>query len=298
MLRYANLIVCACLFYPGHAMAKLPDSIDCDACEEWNAKAAPFEVAERIYFVGTKGLSSLLIDTGSGLVIVDGGLPQTAQRIEDNVLKLGFKMSDVRYLLSSHEHFDHAGGLAKLQQRSGALVLASTIAAPYLRIGSLSDNDPQAGFGVSADYPAIANVQGYRDGQTLKLGTVQITAHHTPAHSPGSVSWQITQCMTPEACVTVLYADSLNPVSAPDFRFSDAKARVKAFRAALKKVHTLRCDVVISPHPDQSELWTRYKRSNAGRNLAAFRDQRGCAGPLADAAAKRLRARLIDERSK
>lgn len=297
-MKTAALIVALWLIATSLAQAVLPESIECDACEEWNTVAPAFEIAPRIYYVGTKGLSALLIDSGAGLIIIDGGLPQSATRIANSVQQLGYQLTDVRYLLSSHEHFDHAGGLAKLQQWTGAPALASIIAAPFLREGSVSPDDPQAGFGKEAHYPPIANVTAFRDGQKRRLGNVEMTAIHTPAHSPGSTSWQITRCADAKmksACVTVLYADSLSPVSAPDFRFSDAKARVKAFRAALKKVRQIRCDVVISPHPAQSDLWSRYERSIAGEGLNAFRDQRGCAGPMADAAAERLRLRLGDE---
>jgi metallo-beta-lactamase class B len=297
-MKTATLIIALWLNALSLAQAALPASIECDACDEWNAAAPTFKIAPSIYYVGTQGLSALLVDTGEGLVIIDGGLPQSADRIANSVQQLGFQMTNVRYLLSSHEHFDHAGGLAKLQQRTGAPVLASTIAAPFLRMGSVSPDDPQAGYGKEANYPPIAKVTGVRDGQKRRLGNVEMTAIHTPAHSPGSTSWQITRCEDAKmqtACVTVLYADSLNPVSAPDFRFSDAKARVKDFRAALKKVRQIRCDVVISPHPAQSDLWPRYERSISGEGLNAFRDERGCAGPLADAAAERLRLRLGDE---
>ena len=196
--------------------------------------------------------------------------------------------------LASHEHFDHAGGLAALQQATGAPLLASNIAAKYLRMGFVSDADPQRGFGDFQRYPAIANVQGYDDGQTLILGSVQITAHYTPAHSPGSTSWLIKHC-NGEICAATLYADSLNPVAAPDFRFTTAKRRVREFNEGLRKVRSNKCDVLISPHPDQSGLSQRYEQSVAGAGLAAFKTGKSGAASLADVAAARLKAALQAE---
>ena len=107
------------------AGAALPDSIECRQCADWNAEQAPFALTDKVFYVGTRGLSSLLIDTRAGLVLIDGGLPQTAARVEASVVKLGFKLRDVRYLLVSHEHFDRADGLAALQCKTGAPLYAS-----------------------------------------------------------------------------------------------------------------------------------------------------------------------------
>src|SRR5688572_25950274 len=104
-------------------------SIDCTQCEEWNKDQAPFRIFGNAYFVGTHGLSSVLITSPQGHVLIDGALPQSAPLIAAHVAKLGFKMTDVKLILNSHVHFDHAGGMAELQKLSGAKVIASDLAA-------------------------------------------------------------------------------------------------------------------------------------------------------------------------
>ena len=109
--------------------------IECTACAGWNEPQPPFRLHGDSWYVGTRGLSSVLIATPEGLVLIDGGLPQSAPLIAANIESLGFRMDQVRYLLNSHEHFDHAGGLAALQRLSGAPVLATADGARALRRG-------------------------------------------------------------------------------------------------------------------------------------------------------------------
>ncbi|HBD20852.1 MAG TPA: subclass B3 metallo-beta-lactamase, partial [Arenimonas sp.] len=90
--------------------------IECGACAEWNQPQAPFRLHGDSWYVGTKGLSAVLVATPKGLVLIDGALPQSAPLIAANVATLGFDIRDVRFLLNSHAHFDHAGGLAALQR--------------------------------------------------------------------------------------------------------------------------------------------------------------------------------------
>ena len=123
MTMYRALILGICLL-PSLAAA----SIDCESCEAWNADQAPFQIFGNTYYVGVRGLSSVLITSADGHILLDGALPQSAPLIAHHVEQLGFKMSDVKIILNSHVHYDHAGGIAKLQKLSGAKVIASDIA--------------------------------------------------------------------------------------------------------------------------------------------------------------------------
>jgi metallo-beta-lactamase class B len=109
--------------------------IDCRACPEWNLAREPFALHGRSWYVGTEGLSAVLIDTGDGLVLIDGALPQSAPLIAANIASLGFRLGDVKWILNSHPHFDHAGGIAALQRMSGAKVAttARSACAPAMR---------------------------------------------------------------------------------------------------------------------------------------------------------------------
>lgn len=93
--------------------------------ESWNKPIAPFQIFKNVYYVGTENLSSILIDTGKGLVLIDAGIDQSAEQIKDNIERLGFDIKNVKYLLNSHARLDQAGGFAKLKQWSGAQLVAS-----------------------------------------------------------------------------------------------------------------------------------------------------------------------------
>lgn len=85
-------------------------AIDCENCEAWNQEQAPFQIFGNTYFVGVRGLSAVLITSPGGHVLIDGALPQSAPRIAQHVQQLGFKIEDVKLILNSHVHYDHAGG--------------------------------------------------------------------------------------------------------------------------------------------------------------------------------------------
>ncbi|MCY1075699.1 subclass B3 metallo-beta-lactamase [Archangium lansingense] len=271
-----------------------PDTapVDCQDCAEWNRPQAPFRVYGNTYYVGVTGLSSVLIDSGEGLILVDGALPQSVERIAEGVRALGFDMRDVKWILNSHAHFDHAGGIAALRRMSGAKVAASPAGAKALRIGSTTPDDPQAGFGAAMRYPAVRDVVTVADGGTVALGKVVVTAHHTPGHTPGATTWTWRSCEG-ERCVNVVYAESLTAMSAPRFRYGADAARVQQFRGSIEKVRTLPCDVMIPTHPEAGRVFELRARSEReGRQ--AFIDPGACRA-YADRADRRLTARLEQE---
>ena len=264
----------------------------CDSCDAWNARREPFRVFGNTYYVGVEGLSSVLITSDQGHILVDGGLPQTAARIDENIRALGFKLQDVRLIVVSHEHYDHVGGVAALQRASGAPVAASAMAARALKAGAPAKEDPQFGFGSFMNFPAVANVREARDGETLRVNDLAITAHHTPSHTPGSTAWTWRSCEAAR-CLGVVYADSLNSVSSPEYKFSAHKNVVELFRQSIATVRGLPCDILLSVHPEFSNTFDKLKRRSEGA-ADAFVDKAGCRA-YADNAAKALERRLKTE---
>ena len=112
---------------------------------EWLAPVPPQKIFGNSYLVGFGGLSVALIDTGAGLILIDGALPQAAPAILNNVRKLGFRPRDIKYILSTEPHFDHAGGIAALARDTGATVVASPRGAEGLLAGRHAADDPQRG---------------------------------------------------------------------------------------------------------------------------------------------------------
>lgn len=222
---------------------------------EWLAPAEPEKIFGTSYLVGFGGMSVALIDTGAGLVLVDGALPQAAPAILANVRKLGFDPKDIKFILSTEPHFDHAGGLAALARDTGATVVASARGAEGLRSGKHADDDPQRAYGGS--WPAVTRLRVIGDGEVLKLGKTSIAAVATPGHTMGSMSWRWQACAGEggnESCKTIVFAASLNPVSAEGYRFTSKAGApfVKAFGESYRKMDAMACDVLISAHPDNA----------------------------------------------
>lgn len=264
--------------------------IECGNCARWNTPQQPFRLFGNSYYIGTRGLSAVLIDTGAGLIVLDGALPQSAPRIAENIRTLGFELEDVRWVLNSHAHFDHAGGIAALARLSGARVGASTRGAEALRLGTVTADDPQAGYGEGNAFPALEPVTVIVDGGTLTLGNTRIRAHYTPGHTAGSTTWSWQSCEG-EHCVAMVYADSLNAVAAPGFRFSDSPTRVKQFRASIARVARLHCDIMVPVHPEFGELFARLEQ---GSGTLRFVDPNAC-WRYAAAARKRLQQTIANE---
>ena len=266
----------------------------CDNCDEWNKPREPFKVFGNTYFVGTDGLSAILIVGDAGLILLDGGLEQSAAVIDANIRKLGFKTQDITLIVNSHGHYDHAGGIAALQRASGAMVAASPSGADALRRGENTTDDPQYGFGKAFNgFPPVKNVKVIKDSETLSVGNLSITANFTPGHTPGSTSWTWKSCEGKE-CLNIVYADSISAVSADGFRFTDSPERVNAFRRSISRLGELPCDIVISTHPSATNLDEKIKKRAEKSSPDPFVDH-GCKA-LAATAMKGLEARIAQEK--
>jgi metallo-beta-lactamase class B len=263
----------------------------CPSCAAWNAPHRSVPLFGNTYWVGTRGLGAILITSDSGHVLIDGGLPESAPLIETNVRDLGFRPEDIRVILNSHAHFDHAGGIAALQRVSGASVLASPASADALRTGLPTAEDPQRG--VALAFPPVREVGVIDDGDTVRVGSLTVVAHSTPGHSPGGTTWSWRSC-DETRCADLVYADSQTPVSDGGFRFSDGD-RARAFQAGLDVIAALPCDVLLTPHPGGSDLWARLEIRENGDPDALF-DSQACKR-YAEAGQARLAARLARERS-
>ena len=235
--------------------------------ESWNKPAPPVRIHNNTYLVGTCGISSVLITGDQGDILIDGGPEDAATLIADNIRALGFRLRDIRYILTSHEHFDHAGGIAKLQELTGASVITSAPAARVIASGNPAQDDPQ--FGVVKNFPAARVGRIVGDGEEVRLGNLMLTAIATPGHTAGALSWRWESCGG-GVCRTIVYADSLNPVSSDSYRFSDHPAYLAAFRASIAKIAASRCEILLTPHPAASDM---PKRLAAGQPLL---DPDGC----------------------
>ena len=272
------------------ATLPLPPALAAD----WNDPQEPFALFGDTYYVGTRGLSSVLITSPAGHILIDGGSPKSPVQIVRHIGQLGFRIEDVKYILNSHEHLDHAGGIAELQRLSGATVLASVEGERVLRTGETSKGDPQYS-DLPPTMPAVANTRAVKHGDIIKLGPLSVTAHYTPGHTQGGTSWTWRSAEGGKTA-SMVYGDSLNAMSAGPFRYSASNTYPHA-RADLDKsiatVAAFDCDVLVSAHPEGSGLWERLAKQATMGN-AAFIDRDACRD-YADAARERLARKLAAE---
>lgn len=241
-------------------------SLPCAHCAEWNKPQPPFRIYGNTYYVGPHGLSSILITSDAGHILIDGALGESAHQIAANIRTLGFRIEDVRLILNSHAHYDHAGGIAELQRLSGARVAASPWTAAVMKSGKAGRDDPQ--YGVLFPIAPIARLQKLRDGQTLHVGPLALTAHFTPGHTPGGTSWTWQSCENAR-CLNLVYADSINPVSADGFKFTQRyqyQGKFPDFEKSFAFLDAASCDIALSAHPDISNLWDRLDARQVGAN--------------------------------
>ena len=288
-------LVTATLLLAAHG-ALAQDAINCSSCAEWNKPAKPFNIYGNAWYVGTDGLSAVLVTGPQGHVLLDGALPQSAPLIQKNIEALGFRMKDVKLILNSHAHFDHAGGIAALQQASGATVAHSPSGAQVLREGRPGTDDPQYDPNERFSMPKVAQVKEVADGETLAIGPLRLTAHFTPGHTPGGITWSWQSCEGSK-CLDMVYADSLTAISTDGFYFTGGANypdRSASFRKTIDTVAGLRCDIVLAAHPSATDVFAKAAARTAQSN--PFIEPGGCR-KLATGAARTFEARLQRERT-
>ena len=229
----------------------------CKDFDDWDKPGPPVRIHGNAYYVGTCGISAILITGSEGHILIDGTTEAGAEVVARNITRLGFNPRDIRYILVSHEHFDHVGGVSALQQQSKASLLAAPRAGQVFMTGRADKDDPQAG--MHAPFPTASVDGSLRDGQRVRLGNLMVEAIATPGHTPGAMSYRWISCEG-GMCRTIVYADSLTPVSRDDYKFSDHPDLLKAYRDSIAKIAASPCDVVISPHPSSTRLRDRFAR--------------------------------------
>ncbi len=221
----------------------------------WSDAAPPARIFGNSYYVGTCGISVLLITSPDGHVLIDGATAEAMPSILANIRSLGFDPRDVGVIIGSHEHIDHMGGFAALQAATGARLLLSEPARAVMQRGQVDASDPQ--FGIpDMNMSAVAAIDTLNDRQVVAVGPLRLTAHMTPGHTSGGTSWTWRSCEG-RTCLAFAYVDSLSAVSADSYRFTDHPDRVTPFHLTFARVEALPCDVLVTPHPSFSNLFER-----------------------------------------
>ena len=232
-----------------------------DACGDndgWTDPAPPAHIYGNTWYVGTCGITALLVTTPQGHILIDAGMPDAAPLVAANIEKLGLSLKDVRWIVGSHEHFDHAGGIPELKRRSGARLAATPVWAKVMASGKPAAEDPQYLSLLERPIPAVKTDRVLRGGTALAFGGAVLRPTMTPAHSPGSTSWTWQACEGGQ-CRTITYADSASTISSDTYNFAQHPKRVKEVRSGLQSIGKLDCGILITPHPSASALFERMK---------------------------------------
>ena len=215
--------------------------------ESWLTPVAPLPVTDHAWQIGTQGLTALLLKTESGAVLIDGGMPQMTEQLLDNMRSLGVAPQDLKWILLSHAHADHAGSLAAIKRITGARVAGNAESARLLANGGAGDIH----FGDGLLYPPVTIDRYLQDGETIEFGELQLQVHFIPGHTPGSMAWTWSDRRENKK-INVAYVDSL---TAPGYQLLDNPKYpniVRDYRGTFAKVSSLPCELLLTPHPGAS----------------------------------------------
>src|SRR3954469_5571966 len=229
----------------------------------WNKPVQPIRIAGNLYYVGVFEITSYLITTPEGHFLLDGGFVETAPLIQRNIEQLGFKLSDVKILLNSHAHYDHASGLAELKKATGAKFVASQGDAELLRHGGHGDFR----FGDRLAFPPIDPDRIISDGEALQLGDQTMTAHLTPGHTKGNISWS-TRIRDGDKTYDVVFVGSQSSL---DYKFVGDESYpgiLADFEKSFAALNRLPCDIFLGSHGGFFQLVEKHERFLRGESNA------------------------------
>lgn len=241
------------------ALAPAAHAVDMPA--SWTKPTKPYRVVGNIYYVGTEGISSWLITSSEGHVILDGGPnAETGKQIERNIASLGFRLADVKFLINTHAHYDHAGGLAQLKADIPAAKLwISRGDEPAIEQGHhIGDNENGP-----TPFPPVKVDRAFGDGQKLKLGETSLVAHLTPGHTIGCTTW--TTAVTEKGrSLNVTFPCSLSVAGNMLVGNKGHKTIVADYRASFAKMRAIPTDVVLPSHEEQGNLLAKRQKQLRG----------------------------------
>ncbi len=232
--------------------------------EAWSQPNKPYRIVANIYQVGTKGIGCYLITSPKGHILLDAATEQGAKVVEENIKSLGFKLKDVKYLIETHAHFDHVGGLAKLKADTGATMVAMEADKFALEHGIHdSDQDYQA-----PEFPPVKVDRIIRDREVLSLGRNALTANATPGHTKGDTTWTMTvrdpKIKKGKPLKVLFYAST---TVAGNLLFSNKKYPqiVSDFRKTFARLKPMKVDVFLANHPEFADIAEKRKAQIRGK---------------------------------
>jgi len=245
---------------------------------EWTAPYQSFRIAGNLYYVGTYDLACYLITTTKGNILINTGLAASESQIISNIETLGFKFSDTKILLTTQAHYDHMGAMAAIKQSTGAQMMVDEKDAEVLASGGSSDYE-LGHYGTS--FKPVKPDRLLHDGDTIRLGDIQLVMLHHPGHTKGSCSFLLT-VKDDQRSYKVLIANM--PTIVTDKKFTEITAYpgiAGDYAYTFKAMKNIKFDLWLASHANQFKLHDKHKPGDA-YNPAAFIDQAGYDTALSD----------------
>jgi len=244
-MRRLTAVLCASVLLATGAQAQTIKDFLAAVMQKWTAPFEPFQLIGNIYYVGTAGIAVYVIKTPQGLILMDTAMPQSTGMIKDNIVKLGFKVSDIKVILNTHAHLDHTGGFAEIKKETGAQLVAGERDKPLLEGGYYPGDEKNADLAFSP----VKVDRTVKEGDKVTLGDVTLTAHATPGHSPGCTSWEMSVKDGDQNREVLFFCSgtvALNRLVGQPTH----PGIVDDYRATFSKAKAMKIDVLLGPHPE------------------------------------------------
>lgn len=248
-MKKLAIALVALLPFAGVAQAQTVKDLLAALLVKWNTPTEPFKMIDNVYYVGTDGLASYLITSPQGHILVDTVMPESTSQIKASIEKLGFKITDIKYIVNTHAHIDHTGGLAEMKQASGGQLVAGEADKPLLEGGYY----PGAENDAALKFPPVKVDRTVREGDTVKIGDVTLTARETPGHSPGCTSWEFAVKDGDATRTALIFCSgtvALNRlVGSPTY-----PGIVADYKKTFARAKDMKVDVLLAPHPEMYKM--------------------------------------------
>jgi len=239
--------------------------------KEWEQPFPPFRIAGNLYYVGTYDLACYLITTTEGNILINTGLAGSATQLKNNIETLGFKFSDTKILLNTQAHYDHMGAMAYIKKATKAKLMVDEKDAAVMQDGGSSD---YALGSKGSTYQPVTPDRLLHDGDTIRLGNMQLVLLHHPGHTKGSCSFLFT-VTDEQRLYKVLIANMPTIVTDSSFAHISSYPEIAAdYAYTFKAMKNISFDLWLASHASQCKLHSKHQPTD-GYNPAAFMDRAG-----------------------
>ncbi len=260
-----TVAVGAAVFVSGAALAQGPP--------DWSRPVAPFKIGDDLYYVGSSDLTAFLFVSKAGLIVLDGGDATTGQQVVANIRTLGFDPAQVKILLNTHQHFDHAAGFAAIRKAApNAKLYASAADGPIIAAGGRGDPFLK---GKAYEYEPVPVAKTLMDGEKVALGGWSLTAHITGGHTAGCTTWTFPVTVAGKVRQGLVHCSSSVLPGYKLGRTETYPGITAAFEKSFATWRALPCEVFLGSHGRFFGMPAKRRALDAGK-ADTFVDPAGC----------------------